>query len=224
MTSHEQYAYIQKIFPILRRANSQAVFEFQEATFFANLPASRIVFAEGDRASALALILSGTVRVYKTGKTGREITLYRFGTGDSCILTANAILNNQPFPANAIIEQPVEAVMIPEDIFRDWVNRYPLWREFVFSLLSLRLTSVLSLVDDLVFRRLDERTASFLVQRNSVQNPIRITHQDLAAELGSSREVISRILEGFVASGLIRLSRGAIEILDIDSLNSLSSV
>ena len=123
-----------------------------------------------------------------------------------------------------MVEQPVEAVLIPDNVFRDWVERYALWREFSFSLLSLRLTSVLTLVDDIVFRRMDARVASFLQQRCQIDNPITVTHQEIAAELGSSREVISRILESFTAAGLIRSARGIVEILDFDSLYARSSV
>lgn len=224
MIGPEQFNRIQSVFPLLQHADPRTLQEFQQATYFASLPADKIIFAEGDCASALALIFSGAIRVYKTGKTGRQITLYRFSTGDSCILSANAILNNQPFPANAIVEQPVKAVMIPDEVFRGWVQRYPLWREFVFSLLSLRLTSVLTLVDDLVFRRLDARAAALLLERSQLQNPIAMTHQEIASELGSSREVISRILEGFAAKGWIRSARGLVEILDLDSLVFLSSL
>jgi len=224
MIAKERFASVLSVFPILQHATPQSASEFQQATFFKDLPAGENVFFEGDPASALALILSGTVRVYKIGKTGREITLYRFSTGESCILTANAILNNQPFPAHAIIEEQAEAVMVPQDVFRNWVQRYALWREFVFGLLSLRLTSVLTLVDDVVFRRVDSRIATFLLQRFQKQNPISVTHQEIAAELGSSREVISRILEGFVDKGLIRSVRGKVEILDFDALNVLSDM
>jgi len=224
MINPAQYHRLMATFPHLERATPQVVYEFQQAAYFASLPAGKAVFAGGDRASALALALSGTVRVYLSGNNGREITLYRFGRGESCILTANAILNNHPFPANAMVEQPVEAVLIPDNVFRDWVERYALWREFTFSLLSLRLTSVLTLVDDIVFRRMDARVASFLQQRCQIDNPITVTHQEIAAELGSSREVISRILECFTAAGLIRSARGIVEILDFDSLNARSSV
>jgi CRP/FNR family transcriptional regulator len=224
MINSEQFNRLVVAFPILGLANPQKAYEFQQATFFVSLPASKEIFLEGDHASALALIVSGSVRVYKIGKTGREITLYRFGAGDSCILTANAILSQQPFPANAIVEQPVEAVMIPMNIFRTWVQRYALWRDFVFALLSQRLTDVLALVDDLVFRRMDARTATLLLDRCQVQNPINVTHQEIAAELGSSREVVSRILEGFVSRGMIRSGRGMIEILDLDSISSLSNM
>ena len=108
------------------------------------------MFAEGDRVEMIALLISGVVRVYKIGETGREITLYRFGLGESCILTANAILSQQSFPAVATVEQAAEAVMIPADTFRDWVRRYDMWRGFVFDLLSQRLSSVI-LFDVCVF-------------------------------------------------------------------------
>ena len=220
MISQEQYQRIASVMPILRRADPKLVKEFQQAAFFTRIPAGKDVFVEGDRTDAIALLISGVVRVYKIGETGREITLYRFGLGESCILTANAILSQQSFPAIATVEQEAEAVMIPADTFRDWVRRYDLWRGFVFDLLSQRLTSVMAIVDDVVFRRVDTRLASFLLNRSQTQNPIPITHQEIATELGSSREVISRILEGFASEGLVRPARGTVEILDFESLRT----
>jgi len=222
MITREQNERTRLVFPSLQRLDSLAVSELQQTAYYVQLPATRTVFAEGDCAESLALIIAGTVRVYKTGRTGREITLYRFSAGESCILSVNAILNNQPFPANAVVEWAVESVMLPGAVFQDWVKRYPVWRDFAFSLLSLHLASVLQLVDELVFRRMDARVASLLQQRSHLHNPIWITHHEIAAELGSSREVISRILESFAASGLIRSSRGAVEVLDFDILQMLS--
>ncbi len=195
-----------------------------QKAYLARIPAGRDVFVEGDRADAIALLLSGVVRVYKIGGTGREITLYRFGLGGSCILTANAILSQQSFPAIATVEQEAEAAMIPADDFRDWVRRYDVWRSFVFDLLSQRLSGVLEIVEEVVFRRMDARLASFLMEHSRVQNPIRTTHQDIAAELGSSREVISRILEDFAGQGLIDSRRGMIEIIDSESLQTRAVV
>jgi CRP/FNR family transcriptional regulator len=161
------------------------------------------------------------VRVYKIGETGREITLYRFGNGQSCILTANAILSHKTFPAIATVEKEAEAVMIPADTFRDWVMCYDLWREFVFDLLSQRLSTIMAIVDEIAFRRMDARVATLLIARAQTQNPLRITHQKIASELGSSRKVISRLLEDFSERGLIRPGRGEIEILDHEGLVSL---
>src|SRR5574341_1205374 len=222
MISQEQYHRIARALPILQRADPHLVREFQQVAFFAKIPAGRDVFVEGDRVDAIALLVSGVVRVYKIGETGREITLYRFGLGESCILTANAILSQKTFPAIATVEKEAEAVMIPADTFHDWVSRYELWREFVFDLLSQRLSTVMAIVDEIAFRRMDARLASLLLSRSRVQNPIRITHQEIAAELGSSREVISRLLEDFAARGLIRVGRGEIEVLDAEELESRS--
>lgn len=210
--------------PILQRADPQLVREFMQSSFLARIPAGTEVFAEGDHVDAIALLISGVVRVYKIGATGREITLYRFGLGESCILTANAILNQQSFPAIATVEQEAEAVMIPADTFRDWVRRYDLWRGFVFDLLTQRLLSVMAIVDEVAFRRMDARLASFLLDRSRIQNPLHLTHQEIASELGSSREVISRILEDFASHGLIRTARGAIEIVDAESLRTRAAM
>ena len=223
MITQAQFDRMARAFTVLQRAEPQAAREFQQATFFAAFPAGKDIFVDGDRPDALALVTSGTVRVYMIGQSGREITLYRFGLGESCILTANAILNQQPFPALATVEQPIEAVMVPADAFRHWIRRYDVWREFFFDLLSQRLVSVLGLVEEVVFRRMDARVASLLLERGRACNPIAVTHQEIAADLGSSREVISRILESFAGAGAIRPTRGAIEIVDFGALKSLSA-
>jgi CRP/FNR family transcriptional regulator, anaerobic regulatory protein len=218
MITREQYSHLVGVLPILKQADSGLEREFQGEAFFARIPAGRDVFVEGDRVDAIALLVSGVVRVYKIGETGREITLYRFGLGESCILTANAILVQQSFPAIATVEKEAEAVMIPAETFRSWVRRYDLWRSFVFDLLSHRLSIMLAIVDEVAFRRMDARLANFLLNRSRLENPLRITHQEIAAELGSSREVISRLLEDFANRGWVLLSRGTVEIPDLELL------
>jgi len=220
MLEPKELAQITLAMPILQRANETLIHELKQHARFARIPAGHDVFVDGDRVDGIALLLSGVVRVYKIGETGREITLYRFGLGESCILSANAIMSEKSFPAIATVEEDAEAVMIPADVFREWVNKYELWREFVFELLSERLSTVMTVVDEVVFKRMDRRVASFLLNQAQVQNPMRVTHQEIAAELGSSREVISRILEDFSKEGSIESSRGTIEVLDFEGLKS----
>ncbi len=222
MIDATQFKRITKSLPILQFADPALIREFQQTAFVARIPAGHDVFLEGDQVEAIALLISGVVRVYKIGETGREITLYRFGNGSSCILTANAILSQKTFPAVATVEQDAEAVMIPADIFRDWVRRYDMWRDFVFELLSQRLSTVMAIVDEVAFQRMDRRVASLLLKMAKTKNPLRITHQEIASELGSSREVISRLLEDFVNEGSIRSGRGTVEILDFELLESRS--
>ncbi len=222
MISTEQFNRIALVIPALQRADTPLINEMRREAQFAKIPAGHDVFVEGDRVDSIALLISGVVRVYKIGETGRQITLYRFGLGQSCILTANAILSQKSFPAIATVEEDAETVMIPADVFRDWVNRYDLWREFVFELLSDRLATVMAVVDEVVFKRMDRRVAVLLLDRAKARNPFRITHQAIAAELGSSREVISRILEDFAREGSIESGRGTMEVLDFEGLESRS--
>ena len=220
MLDKNHFERISKALPILQTAAPQIKRDFINFAYYAKIPAGRQIFAEGDKVDGIALLMSGVVRVYKIGGTGREITLYRFGEGESCVITANAILHQLDFPAIAIVEQDAEAVMIPAEIFSDWVRRYDPWRDFVLNLVSDRLVSVMEIVDEVAFQRMDRRVASFLLQRSQHQNPIRITHQEIANEIGSSREVISRLLEDFVQREIVRLSRGEIEVLDFEGLKT----
>jgi CRP/FNR family transcriptional regulator, anaerobic regulatory protein len=218
MINKQEFGRIVRALPLLERADPGLLREFQETAFFARIPVGRDVFIEGDQVDAIALMISGVVRVYKIGETGREITLYRFGNGESCILTANAILSQKSFPAIATVEKEAEAVMIPAKAFREWVRRYDIWREFVFELLSQRLSAVMAIVEEVAFRRMDTRLAGLLGERSRNSDQIQITHQEIAAELGSSREVISRILEDFSAQGMIEVGRGNIIIMDREAL------
>jgi len=221
--TREQFDTVAGQFDFLHRVDAAAAREFQRAVTYSRLSAGKRLFSAGDSAQSLALVVSGTVRVFKTGRTGREITLYRIGAGETCILSVNAILTQQPLPAAATVEERVEAVTIAAGVLRDWVHRHELWRQFVFELISQRLMNVLNLVDDVVFSRMDARIATLLLDRSRAQNPLRITHQEIAAELGTSREVISRILEDLSGAGMVRSTRGRIEILDAGPLELLAN-
>jgi CRP/FNR family transcriptional regulator len=224
MLDSKYYDRIAQLLPFLQNTEGRIAREFRQAAYYARIPAGRDVFVEGDEVQSIALLLSGNVRVYKVGENGREITLYRFGLGESCILTANAILNQQTFPAVALVESEAEAIMVPAETFRDWMRRYEEWRDFLFDLLSQRLAAVMSIVDEVVFHRMDARIAALILRRAEQGSVIQVTHQEIAAELGSSREVISRILEGFESAGMIASSRGQIEILDAGELEARSEM
>lgn len=220
MIDPEQYEAIAQALPVLQQAEPQLARKIQQTAYLARIPAGQDVFAAGDSVDAIPLLISGLVQVYQIGETGREVTLYRFRPGESCVLTANSILTKQFFPAIATVEEDAEALMIPADAFDEWVRDSDTWREFVFDLVSQRLASLMAIVDDVAFRRLDKRVATFLIDRGSNNNPISVTHQEIASELGSSREVISRIIEDFTSSGLVGSARGSIEITDFDALSS----
>lgn len=189
------------------------------------LPAKATIFEEGDRCNAFAILAQGRVRVFKIGETGREITLYRFGRGESCILTVSCILSQHAFPAIAVVEEPAIAFVVPHNVFQDWIDTFPPWRTYVFQLLSRRLATVMAVVDEVAFRRVDARLAEFLLRHAPPDGaPLLLTHQQIAAELGTSREVVSRILADFVAAGLVQASRGSLSVLDRAGLQRRAAV
>lgn len=171
---------------------------------------------EGFLCTHLALVLSGSARVFKLGESGREITLYRVGAGESCILTASCIVNKRPFPAVAVCEEEIQAVIVPTGLVIEWFGRFPSWRGYLFSLIGDRLGDVIAIIEEVAFRRVDRRIASYLLARAESEhtNRIRSTHQEIASELGTSREVVSRILKDLESQDAISVSRGSIHIVD----------
>jgi CRP/FNR family transcriptional regulator len=206
-------------FNFLNNAGSDVKQEVIAHASIAQIPMGSFIFIEGDECKNIALILSGVVRVYKPAESGREITLYRLGRGDSCVLTASCIFSRSRFPAVAIVEENIEAAVIPSIIFRSWINRFEIWRNYIFDLLSKRLTEVISTVEEVAFRRMDIRIAEFILNLSETnRDVVSITHNDIAMELGTSREVVSRILKHFEYENLIELKRGTIIVRNFDGL------
>jgi CRP/FNR family transcriptional regulator len=206
-------------FNFLRNAGSDVKQEVTAHASIAQIPRGSFIFIEGDECKNIALILSGVVRVYKPAESGREITLYRLGRGESCVLTASCIFSRSHFPAVAVVEEDIEAAVIPSIVFRRWINRFEVWRNYVFDLLSKRLTEVISTVEEVAFRRMDMRIAEFILKLSETnKDVVSITHHDIAMELGTSREVVSRILKHFEYENLIELKRGTIVVRNYDGL------
>lgn len=170
------------------------------------------LYFDGDNCSQIAFLISGEIRVYKIGETGREITLYEIGPGETCILNASCILSNSHYPANATTLSECAMLMLPAKEFKTLVDRNEPVREFVFGLLSQRLSVVMSLVEEVAFARLDIRLFDYLIAKSD-NHILHMTHQEIANNLGSSREVISRLLKDFEKRGRVQLSRNCIKLL-----------
>lgn len=198
----------------LEHADPELHRQFSEHARLIDLPAGSPICWEGDTCEQLAIVASGVVRVYKVGESGREISLYRLEKSQSCILTASCILSQTRFPALAVAETPVQAIVIPAAIVRRWVNEYDCWREYVFSMMSQRLSDVIATVEEVAFRRMDLRLVEYIAGLVDSEQTIRVTHQEIAFDLGTAREVVSRILKDLERDGLITLTRGAITIQD----------
>ena len=220
MLSEEKYqSLIENELSFLNSNNDSLIQQILKHASIASLPKDTLIFDEGSTTNNLAVIISGKVRVYKLAESGREITIYRINKGESCILTISSILSNLTYPARAVVKEDVEALIVPSDIFKELVNKDETWRNFTFGLMNTRFANVITVVEEVAFRRMDERILEFLIQKfNSNGNELNITHQEIAYELGTYREVVSRILKDFEKSGLIGLARNKINILSIEEI------
>jgi CRP/FNR family transcriptional regulator, anaerobic regulatory protein len=189
--------------------------EFLTAARSAEIPPGSPLLSPGQYCAGVAFLTAGRVRVYQVGEEGREVTLYHLGPGECCVLTVACLLGGQPFPALARTETDVRAWSVTAVDFRGWVDRHQFWRDYVFSLLGRRLGEVLHRVEDVAFRRIDVRLAAALLRRaGSTGRYVTVTQQQLADELGTAREVVSRTLARLRSDGLVRVARGRIEVLD----------
>lgn len=186
------------------------------------LPANTTVFHQGDACSNYILVLEGSVRVMTRAENGREIVLYRLGAGDSCVLTTSCLFGNSRYPAEGITDTAVRALVIAANVFQRTLQSSPAFREFVFASFSEHLGSLISLVEEIAFGRLDMRLAKHLLEHADTGRTLHTTHQQLATELGTAREVISRQLKEFELQGWLALQRGSISLLDPGALEILA--
>jgi len=186
------------------------------------VPAGTQVFEPGQSADRLLLLLDGTVRVQQRSETGREVFLYRVHAGESCVLTTASMLAFENYSADGIAETDVTAVAIPRATFDELVGRSKVFREFVFTAYSRRITDLFTLIDDIVFQRMDVRLASRLLELADENGVVHATHAVLGTELGTAREVVSRTLSEFQRRGWVQQSRGEVRIVARTGLKELA--
>jgi CRP/FNR family transcriptional regulator len=172
------------------------------------------LFREGDACRELALIGRGSVRVFKTGETGRELTLYHVEKGQACLVNMLSVLVRKPAVATARSEVPTEAVIIPGPAMREWVKTSDVMRDYAIETMAERLVDVMTLFEEVAFSKMDARLAAFLLHRFGSRRFIAATHEEIAAELGTAREVVSRLLKELVRTGAIEIGRGRLELRD----------
>jgi CRP/FNR family transcriptional regulator len=182
-------------------------------------PVGTIGYREGTPCGAYVLRLAGQSRVYKMSSSGREILLYRVGSGETCVLTTTCLLGSSDYPASTIVEEPIRDVIVPAAAFNQLMVESRVFRRFVMQNYGALISDLIVLLDEVAFHNLNVRLAKLLLDEPSTQ--VNRTHQQLAAELGTAREVVSRQLKRFEQKGWVSLGRGHVEILDKAALERL---
>ncbi len=186
-----------------------------------DMPEGSVIFGPGKSPENLLLLLDGTVRVQQISDAGREVVLYRVHAGESCVLTTACLLAYEDYSAEGIAETQVRAVAIPRKVFDDLISQSEAFRNFVFSAYSKRITDLFHVIDEIAFRRMDIRLAQKLLELEK-DGIVKSTHQKMAAELGTAREVISRQLSEFQRRDWVVQTRGQIELKDPASIKKLA--
>lgn len=207
------------LFPSLRDLPAELMRRLDQESSYIEVPSGTVLFESSSTCQAFPMPLTGAVRVTRTSASGRELQLYRVQPGESCIITSSCLLGNNAYPARGVAEGNFTAVVMPRALFSELIEQHQPFRAYVFNLFGERLAVLMQLVEEVAFRKLDQRLAALLLSKG---NDIHTTHQNLADELGSVREIISRLLKNFADQGMLELGREQIKIIDPDALRAMS--
>jgi len=209
---------IQRLFPLFDQL--ELVDELAKNSQYMELPPKTELLNSDSYIKVIPLVLSGSVKVSRTDESGREIFLYYIQGGESCAITLSSCLKMEKSTIRAVVQENTALLAIPVEVVYDVNKRYPSWHHFVFDTFSKRFDEVLTVLENVVFHNMDERLVKHLIDKALTLNTkvLHISHQEIANDLATSREVISRLLKQFEKKGFVQLSRGKITIKEL--LNS----
>jgi CRP/FNR family transcriptional regulator len=208
------------LYPVLAKLPAGLLQRIGDTMQTVTIPSGSMVFDEHQPCRGFPFVLAGSIRVAKVSASGRELQLYRVVAGENCIITSSCLLGHADYNARGVTEGATTLALLPRELFDEMLGE-PAFRDFVFSLFSGRMADLMQLVEEVAFRKLDQRLAALLLGKGRV---VRATHQQLADELGSVREMVSRLLKGFAEQGLVRLGREQVEVLNPAGLRRIASV
>lgn len=208
-----------QLFPVFQELPAAVVEEIVSGAALRQAPAGAVLFESASPCTGFPMLLEGRVRVLKSAPNGREVQLYRITPGESCLLSSSCLLGGSPYSATGVAETAVTLLALPPPLFHRLLAEHKPFRDYVFGLFSERLADLMSLVEAVAFHKLDQRLAALLLGKGEL---VRATHQGLADELGSVREMVSRLLSNFQDRGWVALGREQIRITDAAALRRLA--
>ena len=207
-----------RFYPVLGELPSGLQYAFVESSYPVQASTGRILFDVDVTIRSFIMLTQGSIRVIRPG-IERELLLYRVQPGGCCVISICHLLGDTRYRARAQVESDITGVALPQPLFRQMMEQSPYFSYFIFHAFADRLTGLFELLEANTFMRLDGRLAGLLVSRGTL---IKTTHSQLADELGSVREVISRILKNFEITGLVKLDRNQVQILNQEALKKIA--
>ncbi len=211
-------------FPIFNKLTSEEQSIILKHATLRKIPKGTLLHNGSDDCLGLLLVRTGQLRAYIYSDEGREITVYRLFERDMCILSAACMLRSIQFDITIRAEKDTEAWLIPPEIYKNLMEKSAVIANYTNEIMGERFTSVMWLVEQIMFKSFDKRLATFLVDECNIEESsvLKMTHEQIASHLGTAREVVTRMLKYFQNEGVVKLTRGTIEILDMKKLRELS--
>jgi len=198
--------------------------ELEASSALRTVPKGTLLHNGGADCLGLLLICSGQLRVFITSDEGREITLYRLFERDMCLFSASCMLNSIQFDVMISAEKDTTFHLIPADVYRSLMDRSAVLANYTNELMASRFSDVMWLMEQILWKSIDRRLAAFLLEESVIENSLtlKLTHDAVAAHIGSAREVVTRMLRYFQSEEMVRLSRGTITLTDLEKLRRLT--
>lgn len=215
--------YIENVFPFWKSIEKEDKKIILDKIYTIKREKNTILFNNKENCNGIQIIKKGRVRLFITSPNGNEITLYRLIDNDLCILSASCLIKNLTFETEMQFEKDTEIIVIPKEIYEDLSEKYPTVKTYTLELLSEKFSDVMWLFNQFVFSNMASRLAKTLIDHRALENndELKITHEILAKDLGTAREVVTRLLKQFQTDNLVKLSRGKITILNYKKLYNM---
>ncbi len=215
---------ISQFFPVYNKLSPADQEALTQVASLRTVPAGTLLHNGSSDCMGLLLIRCGQLRAYITSDEGKEITVYRLLEQDICLFSASCMMNSIQFEIIIRAEKETQFWLIPPMFYKDLMERSAPVANYTNQIMATRFTDVMWLLEQVMWKSFDKRLAHFLIEESALENTaqLKITHEIIASHMGSAREVVTRMLKYFQTEGLVRLTRGTIELLDMDALEELS--
>ncbi|GLS42602.1 Crp/Fnr family transcriptional regulator [Methylobacterium brachythecii] len=208
-------------FPLLKNFSASHLQIARGMVHFPVLEAGAVAYELDGACANYLMCIDGRTRVFRMSEAGREVLIYKVSAGGTCVLTTQCLLAGGGFPAESIAEERTELAAIPTETFKQLMAESPEFRAFVLDDYTKLMASMFTLIEEVVFAPLEQRLARRLLAEVDRHDVVHTTHQQLASDVGSVREVVSRILGQWAENGLVVIRRGQIELADRAGLASI---
>lgn len=210
-------------FPVYKKLNTEEQERLNASAVLRTIKKGEIIHTGSSDCLGVLLMRSGQLRAYIVSEEGKEVTVYRLFERDMCLFSASCMLKSIQFDITIVAEKDTEAWLIPADVYQSLMEKSAVIANYTNEVMGTRFTEVVWLVEQVMWKSFDKRLADFLTEECNIEetDQLKMTHEQIASHLGTAREVVTRMLKYFQTEGIVKLSRGTVEVVDREKLEEI---